>query len=172
MGFVADQAGSMNETLYVSDNGGPEGDCMQTTPGPGCMGLGLASLDIGSWTLSPLGAYTNSVAGYNAELTGTGGGDLYGFFTTTPSSYGKIDKTNGHTDSPAPTVLQSVDVGMGGYAFSFFGGDFYFYTASTTPNTVPQHLETKTGNVTMGEQLSFVIVGAGVSTCAPTHPPQ
>jgi hypothetical protein len=172
MGFVADQAGSMSETLYVSDNGGPEGNCTQTTPGPSCMGLGLAKLDINSWTLTPLGAYTSTAAGYNAELTGTGGGDLFGFFTTTPSSYGKIDKTSGHTDSPSPTVLPSVSVGMNGYAFSFFGGDFYFYTAPTTQYTITQHLQTSTGNVTMGEMLSFVIVGAGVSTCAPIIPPQ
>jgi hypothetical protein len=171
MGFVSDQAGSMNETLYVSDNGGPLGNCTQTTPSSGCMGLGLGKLDIGSWTLTPVGPYTSTAAGYNAELTGTGAGDLFGFFTTTPSSYGRIDKTNGHTDSPAPTVETSVNVAMGGYAFSFWGGDFYFYTAPTG-NTVPQHLNTRTATVTAGDMLSFVIVGAGVSTCAPIIPPQ
>jgi hypothetical protein len=171
MGFSTDAAGSKNETLYVSDNGGPEGDCMQTTPGPGCMGLGLAKMDLSSWTLTKLGAYTSTAAGYNAELTGTGDAKLYGFFTTAPSSYGPIDKTSGHTDSPAPTVISSVSVGSGGYAFSFWGGDFYFYIAPTM-NTVPQHLNTKTGTVTPGDMLSFVVVGAGVSTCAPFVPPQ
>jgi len=171
MGFSTNAAGSTSETLYVSDNGGPEGDCTQSTPSAGCMGLGLAKLDTSSWTLTQVGAYTSPAAGYNAELTGTGDAKLYGFFTTTPSSYGPIDKSSGHTDAPAPTVLSSVSVGRGGYAFSFWGGDFYFYIAPRG-NTVPQHLSTKTGMVTPGDMLSFVVVGAGVSTCAPTVPPQ
>jgi hypothetical protein len=172
MGFAADSKGAATDTLYVSDNSGPLGVCTASTPTMGsCWGLGLGKVDLNSWTLTPLGAYTASAAGYNAELTGTGNGDLYGFFTTTPSSYGPIDKTNGHTDSPAPTVETSVMVAMGGYAFSFWGGDFYFYTAPSG-NTVPQHLSTSTMTVTAGDMLSFVIVGAGVSTCAPVTPPQ
>jgi hypothetical protein len=167
MGFAADSKGAATDTLYVSDNSGPLGVCTQTTPAMGsCWGLGLASVDLTSWTLHPVGVYTSTAAGYNAELTGTGNGDLFGFFTTTPSSYGLIDKTSGHTDTPPPTVENSVTVGTGGYAFSFWNGDFYFYTAPSG-NTVPQHLTTKTGTVTPGEMLSFVIVGAGVSTCAP-----
>jgi hypothetical protein len=171
MAFSTDAVGSTSETLYVSDNGGPGGGCTQTTPGLGCVGLGLAKLDVSSWTLTQLGAYTNTAAEYNAELTGAGDAKLYGFFTTNPSSYGPINKTNGHTDSPAPTVVSSISVATGGYAFSFWGGDFYFYIAPTG-NTVPQHLNTKTGTVTPGAMLSFVVVAAGVSTCAPTQPPQ
>jgi hypothetical protein len=173
MGFSSDQTGSAVETLYVSDNGGPEGNCTSATPGPGCMGQGLGKVDLNSWSLTALGTYTGTAAAYNAELTGTGSGDLYGFFTTTPSSFGLIDKANGHTDSPAPTMLSSVSVGNGGYAFSFWGGDFYFFVAPTS-NTVPQHLDAKTGMITAGEMLSFVIVSAGVSTCAPMQmpPPQ
>jgi hypothetical protein len=172
MGFSADMKGSTNETLFVSDNAGPNGNCTQSTPAAGCMGKGLASLNLTSWALNPIGAYTSTAAGYNAELTGTGDAQLYGFFTTTPSSYGPIDKPTGHTDTPAPTVVQSVSVGTGGYAFSFWGGDFYFYIAPGGGNTIPQHLDTKTGMVTPGQMLSYVIVGAGVSTCAPlTMPP-
>jgi hypothetical protein len=172
MGFAADGMGAATDTLYVSDNSGPLGVCTATNPTMGsCWGLGLASVDLNSWTLQTIGGYTAPVAGYNAELTGTGNGDLFGFFTTTPSSYGLINTTNGHTDSPPPTTEMSIMVAMGGFAFSFWGGDFYFYTAPTG-NTVPQHLSTATGTVTSGEPLSFVIVGAGVSTCAPVHPPQ
>jgi hypothetical protein len=170
MGFAANAKGSNDETLFVSDNAGPGGTCTAATPSPGCTGLGLGKIDLTTLTLTQLGAYTGTAAGYNAELTGTGDGLLYGFFTTTPSSYGPIDPSSGATSSPAPTSIPSVTVGNGGYAFSFWGGDFYFYTAPTG-NTVVTHLQTSTGMTTASPELAFTIVGAGVSTCAPTVPP-
>jgi len=171
MGFSADAPGSSSETLYVSDNSGPGGDCTSTSPGPGCMGRGLGKLDLSSMTLTPLGSYTASAAGYNAELTGTGDAKLYGFFTTSPGSYGPIDKTTGATSSPPPAPISAVNASTGGYAFSFFGGDFYFYTAPTD-QTIVTHLQTSTGMTTTSPMLTFTIVGAGVSTCAPVRPPQ
>jgi hypothetical protein len=171
MGFSVDAAGSNNETLYVSDNGGPGGDCNASTPGSGCMGKGLGKIDLATMTLTPLGTYTGGAAGYNAELTGTGDGKLYGFFTTSPGAYGPIDKASGTTNAPPPTSLPSVNAATGGYAFSFWGGDFYFYTAPSN-RTVVTHLQTSTGMTTTSPELGFTIVGAGVSTCAPTAPPQ
>jgi hypothetical protein len=171
MAFSADSQGSSAETLYVSDMGGPLGVCSQPMPGPGCTGRGLGKLDVNTWNLTALGAFTGTASGYNALLAGTGNGDLYGMFTTTPPSYGPIDKTNGHTNPPLPQVLSSVSFGTGGYAWAFWGGDFYFFTAPSG-NTVPQHLATSTGMVTSGVMLSFVVVAAASSTCAPLHPPQ
>ncbi len=82
MGFASDGPDSGTETLYVSDNAGPGGDCMATTPSAGCMGKGLGTIDLTTMTLTPIGAYTGPAAGYNAELTGSGDGRLFGFFTT------------------------------------------------------------------------------------------
>jgi hypothetical protein len=169
MGFSVDSSGSNDETLYVSDNGGPGGDCNASSPSAGCMGKGLGTIDPTTMTLTPLGPYTAGAAGYNAELTGTGEGDLYGFFTTTPGSYGPIDKTTGATTSPMS--LPTVNAASGGYAFSFWGGDFYFYTAPSDQTKVT-HLETSSGTTTTSPELTFTIVGAGVSTCAPTAPPK
>jgi len=171
MGFSVNAPGSNDETLFVSDNGGPGGDCSSKAPGPSCAGKGLGTIDVGTMTLTPLGAYTGMAAGYNAELTGTGDAKLYGFFTTSPGAYGAIDKASGATTPPAPTAIPSVNAATGGYAFSFFGGDFYFYTAPKG-NTVVTHLATSTGTTTTSPQLGFTIVGAGVSTCAPTTPAQ
>jgi hypothetical protein len=172
MGFSSDAPGSSNETLYISDNSGPGGDCMSASPGPGCMGLGLGKLDLSTMKLTQIGSgYTDLAAGYNAELTGTGDAKLYGFFTTNPGSYGPIDKAMGTTSSPPPTPIPAVNASTGGYAFSFFGGDFYFYTAPTDM-TIVTHLETATGKTTVSAPLTFTIVGAGVSTCAPVRPPQ
>ena len=170
MGFASDGPDAGTETLYVSDNGGPGGTCNDPTPSAGCMGLGLGKIDVSTLTLTAVGPYTSTAAGYNAELTGTGDGRLYGFFTTTPSSYGPINTGTGDTSAPAPAALSTVNIAAGGYAFSFWGGDFYFYTAPTD-QTVVTHLQTSTGMTTTSPELTFTIVGAGVSTCAPTVPP-
>jgi hypothetical protein len=174
MGFATVSSTDTAETLYVSDNGGPGGACTSTTPGAGCMGLGLGSIT-STLTLAPIGPYTNA-AGYNAELSGTGNGLLYGFFTTTPSELGTIDKKSGAVTNiiPLPTVNNSV----GGYAFSFWGGDFWFYTAYPTnadpnPTTSVTHYvsASKSASVVMTD-IGFTIVGAGSSTCVPTAPVQ
>jgi hypothetical protein len=173
MGFSSDGPGSNTETLFVSDNGGPGGVCLLPTPGPGCMGLGVGTIELSTMTLSRLqpGTYTGVNAGYNAELTGTGAGDLFGFFTTNPGGLAKISKADGST--PNTMALPTVNASTGGYAFSFWGGDFYFYTSSTTPTTLVTHLQTSTMTLTPAPTpLLYTIVGAGVSTCAPTQPPQ
>jgi hypothetical protein len=178
MAFAVDPNNGGADTLFVSDNAGPMGVCTASTPMMGsCWGLGLGKVDTSTWTLTRIGmGYTSSAAGYNAELTGSGqspvsGHTLFGFFTTTPSDYGPIDTKLGTTDNPAPTTESSVNIGTGGYAFSFYGGDFYFYTAPSG-NTAPQHFTSSTGMVTTGAMLNFVIVGAGSSTCVPSVPPQ
>ncbi len=66
--------------------------------------------------------------------------------------------------------MSAVNASVGGYAFSFWGGDFYFYTAPTD-QTIVTHLSSATGTTTNASPLTFTIVGAGVSTCAPTVPP-
>jgi hypothetical protein len=171
MAFAVDPSTPTGETLYVSDSHGPLGNCTATTPTMGsCWGLGLGKVDTSSWTLTRVGmGYTSTAAGYNAELTGTGMSgthSLYGFFTTTPSSYGPIDPGLGTTDNPVPTPLSAVNIATGAYAFSSYGGDFYFFT-SATGNTIPQRLSTATGTVTSGAMLNYVIIAAGSSTCTP-----
>jgi hypothetical protein len=167
MGFSADAPGSSNETLYVSDNTGDD------TQNPD--GKGLAKLDLTKSppTLTPLGVYTADVMGGRCELTGTGDAKLFGFFTTVPAHLAAIDKGSGAT--PAATPLDMVNASTGGYAFSFWGGSFWFYTASDTATTkVTRYDPTTTPPATTvaAPMLPFTIVGAGVSTCAPlTFPP-
>lgn len=176
MGFATVSSTNTSETLYVSDNGGPGGACMSTTPGPGCMGLGLGSINQTTMTLGAIGPYTSTVAGYNAELSGTGDGILYGFFTTTPSTLGTIDPKSGAVTDIIP--LPSVNNSVGGYAFSFWGGDFWIYTAFPTdadPNattSVTHYVSADGGVGVVMPDIGFTIVGAGASTCVPTTPIQ
>ncbi len=169
MGFSVDSSGSNDETFYVSDNGGPGGDCNASSPSSGCMGKGLGTIDTTTMILTPLGPYTGALPATTPSSPGPAKGTFSGSSPPPP------DRTARSTRRPArrasPTSLPTVNAANGGYAFSFWGGDFYFYTAPSNETKVT-HLETSTGTTTTSPELSFTIVGAGVSTCAPTAPPK
>jgi enamine deaminase RidA (YjgF/YER057c/UK114 family) len=167
MAFVSDGPGSSMETLFVSDNGGPGGQ--------GSWGKGLARIDLTTMKLIPIGGYTWPNAGFNAELTGTGDGNLYGFFTTTPAGVAEIDTSTGATQGTV--TLADVNNVNGGYAVAFWGGDLWFFTAyptaqdpgATTSITRYDRLADQT--VVVMKNIGRTIVGAGVSTSAPTSYP-
>jgi hypothetical protein len=159
MGFSTDGAGSESEKLYVSD----------------LTGNGLGSIDLTTMTLSPIGAYTGALTSKNSELTGTGDGKLYGFFTTSPAQLARITKGSGTIEEVH--TLDSVFTGTD-WAFSFWGGDFYFYTAPPPVNAsdglgsdVTRYRPADGSIEVLRKSIGFRIVGAGVSTCAPLTPP-
>jgi hypothetical protein len=168
MGFATDSANGTSETLYVA--GSPSGGL-----GGGNNSPGLAQIDLGAQKLVPVGAFTGSLKGQNAELTGTGDARLYGFFTTTPVQVAEINKTSGAIVGANP--LNGVET-PSFWAFSFWGGEFYLYTAPDA-QTNPQRTSNVTHYVPGGAtdtaymtNVGFRIVGAGVSTCAPITPPR
>jgi hypothetical protein len=59
------------------------------------------------------------------------------------------------------------------WAFSFWGGHFYLYTSQGAGTTVTDY-NPNSGSVDLNfmPNIGFDIVGAGVSTCAPTIAPQ
>jgi hypothetical protein len=154
MGFVSNAPMSTAETLYIG--GG-------ATVGAGQASLG--TLDIGTLTISKLGNITG-----DPELTGTGLADLWGFFPITANNsmarVAKIDKSSAAESNviPLPTLTgMAMD-----WAFAFYGGEFWVFLAAQGGSTVVYHV-TQAG---LKDQLqtSRHIVGAGVSTCAPTVP--
>lgn len=159
MGFSSESKGSADEALFLSDNGGS----------------GLGKLDTKTLQLQFVGPFTGNLAGKTAELTGTGDGKLYGFFTTTPAQLAEISKTTGAILSTKE--LPGVTAGSA-WALSFYGGDFYIYTASNgtggfgAGSDVTRYRPSD-GSITVVKQgTGFKIVGAGVSTCAPTTLPR
>lgn len=160
MAFASNSAGSEDETLFVCGIDGASG------------GKGLAKIDLGSLTLTRIGDFSGALEGMAAELTGTGEGKLFGFFTTFPNAtLAEIAKSNAATSGDKD--LAGVSTGNA-WAFSFWGGDFWFYTSSgLTPSRVTR-LRTSTGavEVVKPDVGGFRIVGAGVSTCAPTTSPR
>jgi len=163
MGFSTASADSTEETLFVAATADPLG-------GPSA---GLGRIDPRGLTGTPIGQFSGAFRGQSAELTGTGDGRLYGFFTTTPVQVAQIDKSSGAIVDARP--LPGVETPQA-WAFSFWGGDFYLYTA-------PSALTGRTTNVTRYRpsdgsidpaymtNIGFRVVGAGVSTCAPIEAP-
>jgi hypothetical protein len=166
MGYSADTAGGTAETLYIAGV-------------PGLLGggsSGLGRVDPSTLSVVPIGQFTGGLAGQSAELTGTGDGRLYGFFTTTPVHVARIDKATGAIDPNEDWPLPTVEVPQA-WAFSFWGGDFYLYTSpgvgdpfrtSNVTRFRPSDMSVDTAYMV---NVGFHIVGAGVSTCAPLVPP-
>jgi hypothetical protein len=156
MGFSQDNDGG--ETLYVA-----------SSAGTGPTGGGLAQLA----TIDVLNGFTLNVVGdlapiNLAELTGTGSGGLFAFWAPSGngvpgSAISQLDKLTAQetNQSLLPTVTQG-----SGWAFAFWGGDFYTFTAPTG-STVVQRYNPNDGTVVQVATTNDEIVGAGVSTCAP-----
>jgi hypothetical protein len=152
MGFATETRGGSSEVLYLSDS----------------FGGGLAKLDTKTLAFTAIGPYTGALAGSKAELTGTGDGKLYGFFVTSPAQIAEISPTTGAiVETKSLTGVEAGDA----WAFSFYGGDFFVYTnavGAVGGSDVTQY-KPSDGSVTVVKpKIGFKIVGAGVSTCAPT----
>ena len=152
MGFAtSDEPGGPVEHLYVA------GDRRNNSAS------GLARIDVTNFKLTTVGDPDIE----HAELTGTGGGALYGFYkrsTTSPPSYiGELDTTTGLVKGEKK--LDSIDQGQG-WAFAFWGGDFYMFHAPNG-NSIVTRYRPSDDSVTQVATLPSIIVGAGVSTCAP-----
>lgn len=163
MGFSAKTAGSATETLYIDD----------------LSGGGLGYIDLSSMSLLRFGPFTGDLADRDCELTGTGDARLFGFFAGSPlgdggsASVTQIDPVSEGAMKQWP--LPTVDTGSD-WAFAFWGGDFYLFTADkydeNDPYTTVTRLDPNTGTLTvMAQNIGFRVVGAGVSTCAPTFSP-
>lgn len=153
MGFSSDGT-SKNETLYVTSIG---------------TGGALGRIDMQGNQLVEIGGFSPPFSNESAELTGTGDGRLFAFFTTSPVQIVELNKTNAATLQATP--LGSVEVPFS-WAFSFWGGDFYLYTATTSNSRVNRHRPSdQSTDTSYIADAGFTIIGAGVSTCAPVLPP-
>jgi hypothetical protein len=164
MGFSTDAAQGTSEQLFVTGTG-------DSGSSPG-----LGRIDFTTNKVVPVGQFNGTLTGENAELTGTGDARLFGFFTTSPVVVAEIQKKSGGIISTAK--LPKVET-PSAWAFSFWGGDFYLYTApdsSTNPGrtTNVSRYSPKDGTTDAAymTNIGFTIVGAGVSTCAPVEPPK
>jgi hypothetical protein len=158
MGFVTDGKDAKTEKLFVAAYEGDE----------------LARLDVAQkrppWQrVGALGKHKQ-----NPELSGTGGGQLFGFFPEDGDGFvQEIDRETGALLGK-PMKVGSPKGEVGGWAFAHWGGTFYVFVTIAGYSNV-YAVDGKTGkSKVVREQLPERIVGAGVSTCAPLleQPPQ
>jgi hypothetical protein len=152
MGFVANAAGSLDDTLFIAGGAGTLGE-----------NATLGTLDMSSFVVTPLGGLIGS-----PELTGTGNAELWGFFPdTTPPKVAKLDKTSGaELVTWTLATLQGVPAA---WAFAFWGGDYWvFLKRQNDAATGVYRVSGQDGTMTVAiANTGREIVGAGVSTCAP-----
>lgn len=159
MGYSTDAPGSDSETLYVSEAAFLVGG----------MTKGLGKIDTKTMTLTPIGMYDQLSA--RAELTGTGDARLFGAFEGMPYIVSEIDKQNAKIKSQAPQTAINYAPDSSNFAFAFWGGDFYLFVGPGTSTDV-FHYQPANKTTTKVKSVSYEIVGAGVSTCAPVTPPK
>ena len=82
----------------------------------------------------------------------------------------EIEKTDAKVLSQAPQAPISYPPGSSNFAFAFWGGDFWLFVGPGSKTDVFQY-KPANGQTKLVQTTSAVIVGAGVSTCAPTKPP-
>jgi hypothetical protein len=153
MGFATNSIGP-TETLFIAGDDRTAGSD------------GLARIDPTTFALTPVDDFFPSIR--FAELTGTGDGRLFAYYRKSgvrgiPSYIGEIDTTNANVI--AEKRLDTVDQGQG-WAFAFWGGDFYIFHAPGGGSVVTRYRPAD-DSVVQVATLPTIIVGAGVSTCAP-----
>ena len=159
MGFSTNAGSTDQETLYMIGGTGPTGS--------------LLTVDFAKEKINSVVSLPEQV---DLELTGTGDGRLYGFLQSKPLAIAAVDKSTAVFSQKAPlSTVQQPAAPM--FAFSFWGGDFYVYTATdpsaskTTTVSRYRPSDKSVDNAYM-TNIGFHIVGAGVSTCAPTAAPK
>jgi hypothetical protein len=166
MGFVGNADG-VTETLWVA---------LDTPPTPSAAPK-LGVLDVANFQISMVENVSPTDI-HNAELTGTGDGRLFAFYAAdctgsstncSTSAIAQLDPLSGKAlGNDTLTALPQTLSGNGGWAFAFWGDDFYLFTTDPeTAGSIVTRFSPTDGSQTRVATLPELIVGAGVSTCAP-----
>ena len=155
MGYVSDAAGSSDESLFISGGSAAQnqiGDLGRVDP---------------AMAVTPIGSLPDSES--PPELTGTGNGELYAYF---PGSFESFVARLGKDDSEVEDTWELAPLGgdARAWAFAHWGGKFYIFISTEFFGITSQVkvLDPATGDETVAiDDSPYMVVGAGVSTCAP-----
>lgn len=163
MGFSTETMGGTTDKLYVA--GSNTAATTSTSQ--------LATIDTTTFQITPVPGGT--IQG-SPELTGNANAELWAFFPdpNSPKIQG-VNKQTGAAITPAPLPAQ-LKGEPAAWAFAFYGGDYWIFLAKASTNPLdPNPGPTTVYQVSPQGQLKGMtattnrrIVGAGVSTCAPT----
>jgi hypothetical protein len=166
MGFVSDTAGGDSETLFVS--GGSASIALPNDTTVPDLGM----IDLGNFSTTKLGHISRGPGQRSPEVTGLGNGELWAYFPGSglfsQSAIAQLDKMTGNR---MRTFTLPGEVGLvDAWAFAHYGGRYYIFVTSG-PSKV-MRLDPMGNNGagrvdTILQDTGYVVVGAGVSTCAP-----
>lgn len=149
MGYATADSSTWQDNLYVANSNT------------------LAQLNTNSWSLTPLGTLPSQ-----SELTGNGDGELWAILPLeTPARLVHIDKSNAEVIESIQLPTFPDPYGIDTFAFATWGGDFWLFVRSYgLGNTTDVYRAQPNGTFNMVVQgTGRNIVGAGVSTCAPSQ---
>ncbi len=157
MGFVSDSPGSKVESLFLASFGNPS-QLWKLNP-----------LDAAPIVSSKIGTFASSAT--SPEMTGTGAAELYAYFPAADATHRiiRVNKTTAQAD--LTWSLPPLASAPGAWAFAQWGGRYYvFVTESSISRIYRWDPNAAAGMqwVRVQDNLATRIVGAGVSTCAPT----
>ena len=155
MGFVLDWPNLQEDILYIAGDGSGPGD------------MNPSDLGRVNFVEPDYERIAGPLPG-DPELTGTANGELWGFFPNTdPAQVARIDRVTGELHERFD--IPQIDDQAAAWAFAFWGGDFWvFYTGAEDDSTRVIKVDPETNQSTeVLRDTGYLIVGAGVSTCAP-----
>lgn len=148
MGYATDTADTWREQLYVAND------------------ASLGVLDPATGSITTLGRMPSQ-----SELTGNADGELWAMLPLeTPAELAQLDLTTGATLTTLRLPAFPDPSGIDTFAFATWGGDFYLFVREYGMGSSTDVYKV-TGSGTMTKvmtDIGFDVVGAGVSTCAPT----
>ena len=126
----------------------------------------IAVVNTDTWNLSVIGSLPSQ-----SELTGNADGELWAILPLeTPAKLVEVNKTNGSivdtinlSSMPNPTDIDT-------FAFATWGGEFWVFIRTYGMGSSTDVYRVTSGGVMtkVSEDTGMDVVGAGVSTCAPT----
>ena len=147
MGFAGDNTG---EQLYVAQSDSPS--------------LGLATIDTMSYKLGFVGKFNPEIP--RTELTGTDDGRLFGYWPNVNGPGGSLAQIDRKTAQVTGVNALKTGSAQDAFAFAFWGGVFWIFTGTGSTTVTKYDLQNQ--SETAVTSTSALIVGAGVSTCAPS----
>lgn len=149
MGFATTSAETWRDELFVANS------------------TVVGRLDTTSWQITTLGALPSQ-----AELTGTGAGELWAVLPLeSPARIVELNQSTGGVERDIRTDMRLDISNLDTFAFAAWGGEFYLFARyHGMGNSTEVHRLDRSGNSTLVvAELGINVVGAGVSTCAPTE---
>ncbi len=167
-GYATGQAGFTSFGMGFMQEGDSEQLFISSSSYLGGSGYRLGTIDPGQLKAVPVGVYDRLSA--RSELTGTGDGRLFGAFEGQPYVVAEIDPRSARILSQAPQSAVSYPPNSSNFAFAFWGGSFWLFAGPGSSTDVFRY-DPDAGTTEKVSRQPFAVVGAGVSTCAPTEFP-